>query len=309
MALDALINRQPTSQWRLLLEAPLGTLARVLHSKRSHHLEAHQPPVSEPAVTVVCISDTHNLQPSFPPGDLLVHAGDLTQNGTVEELQRQLDWLNQQPHQHKVVIAGNHDIALDDAKHIELGRQAGAASRLWCGSIHYLQDSTVSLKFRGGRTLVVYGSPWTRKHGNWAFQYEPGVDKFSGRIDSETDVLVTHSPPKTHLDLANWGDEFLRQELWRVKPRLHVFGHIHGGYGKEMMAFGRFDRLYERVLVGDAGLVAVLWMLVSLLLGLLGFRPATSTVLVNAASVGGLRDRYRNGPWVVRLRSRAMPFS
>lgn len=77
----------------------------------------HRPPPPLPApadpVTVVCISDTHGTQPPLPDGDLLLHAGDFTRWGTFRELQAHLTWLAQQPHKHKVVIAGNHDLLLD----------------------------------------------------------------------------------------------------------------------------------------------------------------------------------------------------
>src|SRR6188768_3083249 len=65
-------------------------------------------------VAVVCISDTHNHQPSeTPAGEILIHAGDLTQSGTLEELQASLNWINSCPHLYKIVIAGNHDLFLD----------------------------------------------------------------------------------------------------------------------------------------------------------------------------------------------------
>jgi len=57
-------------------------------------------------VTIVCIADTHNQQPGLPNGNLLLHAGDLTQHGSFDELQAQLDWLNKQKYQFKVIIAG-----------------------------------------------------------------------------------------------------------------------------------------------------------------------------------------------------------
>ena len=63
-------------------------------------------------VRTVCVSDTHNLQPEVPDGDVLLHAGDLTNRGTFDELQEQLDWLDKQPHRFKVVIAGNDSCAL-----------------------------------------------------------------------------------------------------------------------------------------------------------------------------------------------------
>lgn len=221
MALDALIDRRPPSKWRLLLEASALTLASMIVTKRSELAASHSGMESRPdKIRVVCISDTHNTTPVLPPGNLLVHAGDLTQNGTLEEVQRQLDWLDQQPYEHKVVIAGNQDLCLDPLRATQNDR-----STLSWGSITYLEDSSARLRFRGGRTLCIHGNPWTRKHGNWAFQYAPSVDQFSGQLEDDVDILITHSPPKHHLDLGGLGDSFLLQELWRIRPKLHVFGH------------------------------------------------------------------------------------
>ena len=88
----------------------LRSLASTLHS-------LHPPgPLPTPPynhISVVCISDTHNTQPYIPAGDLLLHAGDLSNWGTFAEIQAQLTWLSQQPHRYKIVIAGNHDLLLD----------------------------------------------------------------------------------------------------------------------------------------------------------------------------------------------------
>jgi predicted phosphohydrolase len=55
----------------------------------------------------------HNSTPPVPNGDVLIHAGDLTENSTLSELQAHIDWLSPLPHTHKVVITGNHDTYLD----------------------------------------------------------------------------------------------------------------------------------------------------------------------------------------------------
>jgi len=98
-----LFPASPLTAWEKFRASPISFLARWLYEKRGHHLAVE--PVEDP-IAVVCISDTHNLQPQLPDGDLLLHAGDLTEAGTFQELQEQLDWLNNQPHRHKVVIAG-----------------------------------------------------------------------------------------------------------------------------------------------------------------------------------------------------------
>jgi hypothetical protein len=71
-------------------------------------------PKPNDTICVICISDTHNSKPPIPEGDILLHAGDLSQYGLFDEIQAQLDWLNTLPHKHKVVIGGNHDLILDE---------------------------------------------------------------------------------------------------------------------------------------------------------------------------------------------------
>ena len=92
-----------STSWEKFKANPISFLARWLYEKRGALLAVK--PVENP-IAVVCVSDTHNFESQLPDGDLLLHAGDLTEGGTFEELQEQLDWLNNQPHRHKVVIAG-----------------------------------------------------------------------------------------------------------------------------------------------------------------------------------------------------------
>ena len=96
-------GREPTSRWQRFRKSPLVFLAKELYAWRA----AFYPDTNiKDPIRVVCISDTHDKQPQLPEGDLLLHAGDLTGNGSYEALQAQIEWLNTQPHTHKVVIAG-----------------------------------------------------------------------------------------------------------------------------------------------------------------------------------------------------------
>lgn len=56
---------------------------------------------------IVCISDTHNQTPKLPPGDVLIHAGDLTNQGSYSELKKTVEWLERADFEAKIVIAGN----------------------------------------------------------------------------------------------------------------------------------------------------------------------------------------------------------
>ena len=54
----------------------------------------------------VCISDTHNNTPKLPAGDVLIHAGDLTNQGSYDELERSVAWLEKADFEVKIVVAG-----------------------------------------------------------------------------------------------------------------------------------------------------------------------------------------------------------
>ncbi|KJY00535.1 phosphoesterase-like protein [Zymoseptoria brevis] len=299
---DLIHSNRPAYYERLSKASYLVRLAGILHTQRKYFTRS-SPCVPLLGIDVVCISDTHNSTPALPPGDVLIHAGDMTAGGSVEELQGQLDWLNQQPHRHKVVIAGNHDMALDKQKAAELGETRFRGRSLRWGSVIYLEHSATTLKFPGDISLNVYGHPETRRNGSWAFQYDRDTDIFTNRIPEDVDILVTHSPPRFHLDEAGQGDGFLLRELWRVKPLLHIFGHMHNGYGQERLSHDLFERYYADICEGKAGLWALLRMLILVLQMLVTStdRELEQTILVNAAAIGGPRDADRRPAQVVHL--------
>lgn len=182
---------------------------------------------------IVLISDTHTFheQVKLPEGDVLVHAGDMALEGSVREVQACLDWLNAQPHKHVVAIAGNHDWAFQkQPEQLKLGR------------IDYLENSSVNIEGK-----CFYGSPVQPEFCDWAFNVARGaaIKRFWDMIPDAglVDVLITHGPPMGFLDYQNpkWGNrhlgcEDLARQVEISRPSVHVFGHIHGGYG---------DRLYK----------------------------------------------------------------
>ena len=173
---------------------------------------------------IVCISDTHNLHDRLvvPDGDVLVHAGDATSRGAERDLRAFDAWLATLPHRHKLVIAGNHDF----------GFERDAAAARWIAHATYLQDRAVTLE-----GVTFYGSPWQPAFYDWAFNLPRGAPLRAvwDRIPTGTDVLITHTPPHGVLDRTVGGEHVGCEELAlavaRVRPKLHVFGHIHEGYG------------------------------------------------------------------------------
>lgn len=181
------------------------------------------------SIRVVCISDTHlqhcKYPVNVPDGDILIHAGDATFEGKVSEIWRFTDWFEKLPHRHKVFVAGNHDWLFQQNQDL-------ARSMLPKGVI-YLQDNLAIVE-----GLRIWGSPWQPEFMNWAFNLPRGhrLREKWNMIPTGVDILVTHGPPLGILDLTVDGEHVGCGDMHevvtkRVKPRLHVFGHIHHAYG------------------------------------------------------------------------------
>ncbi|KAJ3554470.1 hypothetical protein NPX13_g10602 [Xylaria arbuscula] len=225
--------------------------------------------------------------------DILIHAGDLTQSGTLAELQAAIAWLRQQPHPIKIVIASNHDLILDADKDEQSGNTPAIREQIDWGDILYLQDTSATITCPNGRRLNVFGSPRSRRHGNWAFQYPREADVWKGLVPDNTDILITHGPPRAHLDLTTLGCNYLLRELWRVHPSLHVFGHVHEGYGHEWAHFDELQYAYERAILDGGGIWNLFCVLGAVIRTLFCSTPTLACQLVNASIVGGLRDDAR----------------
>ena len=171
---------------------------------------------------IVAVADTHAFESHIervPDGDILIHAGDLSRSGALEEFRDAVAWVKSLPHPHKIVIAGNHDWSL--VHHRE------AALELLHG-LTYLEDSGCQID-----GVNFWGSPWTPEFCDWAFNLPRGpqlAEKWA-LIPAETDVLITHGPPHGYGDRVHvqrrCGCDDLLVALDRVRPALHVFGHIH----------------------------------------------------------------------------------
>ncbi|KAG8160001.1 hypothetical protein KVR01_010638 [Diaporthe batatas] len=278
------------SPWQRFRRAPAEFLVQWLDKRRTAPADCASvsPPAGTPPIRIVCISDTHNKQPSVPDADILLHAGDLTNNGTFEELKAQLDWLKSLPHKHKVVVAGNHDRLLD-AEYVDRfpdriyeGPGTSRSDLDW-GDLIYLNDTTTDLRLPGCRTLSIYGSPLTEQCGTFAFQYPPIRDVWNNRIPDETDVIL--------------GCPQLLKEIWRVRPRLVVFGHIHAGYGQRVIPYDDgAEAAYASVFMRARGVFAACSMVWHIMLqearGLLQSIFGSSNelpfgMIVNAALMSG----------------------
>ena len=187
---------------------------------------------------ITFISDTHNkhsqVTSSLPGGDLLIHAGDMSSMGRRNEVQQFLEWFNGlDNYTHKIFIAGNHDWGFqDDPKMCQEQLE-------FYNKVTYLQDNLELIGDDYETAVKVYGSPWQPEFYNWAFNLPRmgwELEQKWNDIPMNTDILVTHGPALGQLDTVvgqgvPLGCELLAERIKVVKPKIHVCGHIHTGYG------------------------------------------------------------------------------
>ncbi len=180
------------------------------------------------SVRIVAMADTHGHHRTLqvPDGDIVIHAGDLTERGGRQEVAEVARFLSSLPHRHKIVVAGNHDFLFQEEPQV-------ARALMQSHGLIYLEDSEVILE-----GLRIWGSPWQPWFYDWAFNLQrgPDLDTKWQLIPRGVDVLVTHGPPAGMGDLCDGGRRVgcgdLLRHLDRVKPRLHLFGHIHEDRGE-----------------------------------------------------------------------------
>lgn len=322
--------------------------------------------------TRICmISDTHTDTPNppqktdnayrypLPKADILLHAGDLTKVGYRIEHEAMLTMLQDADAELKLVIAGNHDITLDEDYFTSFGytrhqrpehlgtdsilitdnlstelstpspnkealeSYARSIKDLWTNDaarkagIIYLDEGIHTFTLSTGATFTLYASPYQPEFYNWAFAYPRTEDRYNPSATSPrpqnpipdypaVDILLTHGPPAGVLDQVppdlNVGCEHLLRAAQRAKPRVHLFGHIHEGWGAQrgVWEMGGGVKLEdmptdaEEMLENRGAFCDV---------SALSDRPlrvGEETLFVNA-SVNTVDYKARNAPWVVDL--------
>ena len=223
---------------------PMRLLTRLLDSAAS---------VRKPrgTVRVVMISDTHERHHllDLPPGDVLVHSGDLllfnssySRETSMRKLTEFNEWLAAQPYNDKVVVAGNHDHCLQS-----LGRDT---VRKTLDSCTYLENDFCELSWS---RLRVYGSPasvpnplpaWrgggVSNSPNRAFQYTNQGTTGEGYAGTEADLAAVFAAAPANLDMlvVHGPIESMRparEYVLKHRPPLVVCGHVHEEHGVKLL--------------------------------------------------------------------------
>lgn len=207
---------------------------------------------------ITCIADLHGHLPKLDGGDILIIAGDITASDKIIEYCRYFDWLKKQKYKKIIVIGGNHDNLLAHTISTEECRNMGIfEGDDGLDHVEYLLDNGTLFEYEEEietesgtkmipRKLKIWGSPWT----NWFRGINPKCKAFMGNeellfskwkmIPKDTDILITHGPPFGCMDKTYEGkyvgSKSLADALLKLKLKLHVFGHIHEGYGQQHQA-------------------------------------------------------------------------
>ncbi|KAF2797039.1 Metallo-dependent phosphatase [Melanomma pulvis-pyrius CBS 109.77] len=295
------------------------------------------------SVRFLVLSDTHGSElPSYPECDVVLHCGDLTEDGSAASISSALQALGKSKAELKLAIAGNHEISLDKEYYLsEGGLEAdylksrslvsGPDPEAEKNGVTFLEEGTHEFILKSGATFRIFTSQWTPKYGSSAFQYDSGEDRFNPteltpkwakNVGTETsivpegiDIVMTHGPPKYILDDTSDGRsagcEHLRRAIARTKPRIHCFGHVHGGYGIQRIEFNSSAKLVSKDEESDA--------IVTLPKDFIGknqakrkgyaslppgaaeaFRTKKQTLIINAAIMDDSQEPG-NAPWIVDL--------
>ena len=187
---------------------------------------------------ITFISDTHSkhkqVTNSLPGGDLIVHAGDMSSQGYKHEIQEFLKWYNNlDNYTNKIFVAGNHDWGFQN------GPDMCKELLDFYNKVTYLQDNMELIGEDYQTAVKVWGSPWQPEFYNWAFNLPRNGEELKAKWDMipmNTDILITHGPAWGKVDTVKGegnplGCELLAERIKVVKPKIHVCGHIHTGYG------------------------------------------------------------------------------
>lgn len=295
--------------------------------------------VNKRQVKFLIMSDTHDttltsdrssaFRLPTPQVDVLLHCGDLTQNGDIESLKQATQMLQSIPAELKLFIAGNHEITLDRTYYLNQGgtqETVDEAVKLCKEAsqqgIFFLEEGVHSFTLKDGATFSLYASPYTPQYGESAFQYPSAQDRYNppeqtpphginvatptSIIPEGIDIVMTHGPPKYILDATgdgrSAGCEHLRRAISRAAPRLHCFGHIHAAYGVQRIRFAETEEdgieLLPKEFVGKNSSKRRGYATLSPSAAMDFKDDGTQCLLVNASILG---DEELNAPWMVEL--------
>jgi 3',5'-cyclic AMP phosphodiesterase CpdA len=206
---------------------------------------------------IVALSDQHGTLPEIPPCDLVIVGGDVCPDGLGRLLAQDAPheqarwfhqtirpWLAEARTAHRILTWGNHDWCGQACDF-----SSDAPGRVSDGALQIVVDTETRVPVPAGRPggagvdgCRIWATPWSNQFMEWAFMKSPdALAAVYAAIPSGVDILVSHQPPFGYGDRltgdgsgqsAHLGSRELLGAIERVRPRLVICGHIHGGHGR-----------------------------------------------------------------------------
>lgn len=184
---------------------------------------------------IVAISDVHGKwgKLTIPDCDILISAGDYSFKGEPHMVKDFHAWLNKQNANHIISVQGNHETWVE-----KNWNQAKAIALEACPAVHFIDEGPIEIE--GIKIWCSAITPWFY---NWAWNRYRGEDikRHWDMIPNDTNILVSHGPAYGILDAVVYangdkkehvGCNDLAEAIKRIKPDLHICGHIHSAYGQ-----------------------------------------------------------------------------
>ncbi|KAL7923429.1 Metallo-dependent phosphatase-like protein [Trichoderma austrokoningii] len=238
----------PTIKTRILIISDTHTTVPQTKDDNSADTDDE---LSKPGALIHCAT---GFRSPLPEADVVLHCGDLSTRGKPDEIRKTFAMLRGLRAPLKLVIAGNHDLAFDDSHSYhddsdddeedvkpnpkpKYKEALQIAQEAQVDGVRYLTEGTYTFDLANGSRLRIFASQYTPQYGYWAFQYQGGEHTFD--MPSDIDIAMTHGPPLGILDRTSRGDRAgcgtLLRSLYRARPKMHCFGHIHEAWGAQLM--------------------------------------------------------------------------
>lgn len=186
------------------------------------------------AMKIWHISDTHghhDLLTEPDDIDCIILSGDASNSrcpyNNESQLRESITWLSATRARYKIFIAGNHDTSIE--------KGLVTKDNFTAAGIIYLFNDSVTIE-----GFNIWGSPHCPQFGGWAFMKNRSkLHSVWVEIPDDTDIVVTHTPPKGILDISyskghmleSCGCSALNKRMLKLQPLAHLFGHIHNCEG------------------------------------------------------------------------------
>lgn len=197
---------------------------------------------------IAVTSDLHGILPEIEPCELVLICGDIIPLRIQRNIPQSeswlkgefAEWINSLQCERVIMIGGNHDFALANVYQNFL-KKSELLHYPTNGKLLMLDNEYFTLIDNEGIEHTIWGTPYCKIFGNWAYMYEPEtlIEAYA-TMPENCDIVISHDAPKLcglgkiyqSVDQFDAGNPWLADEMLRKHPKYTFCGHIHSGEHK-----------------------------------------------------------------------------